>query len=411
MMTVRAVHRNRRPPRGSAYVLILTSAMVVTLMGLAALTAVRLQLRGAVDTADVGQARLNALTAIEIGLLTLNGDPDWRSNFSSGNWITDQSNGDGAFSLDVIDPNDGDFRTYVCGPVEMIGIGDHGQAHYEYRVLLESDGWDADTYHDAVTDLGPVSYWRLGESEGTEAFDEMEVQHGEYINGVSLGAPSPFRCDRVADFDGANDHVWVPHHDAYHARNGTVTLWFHADDVTKAQGLVSKDAVGRGTGGHFSVWVIGGRARARLQDTQNSFQIESASILLSNEWYHVAFVFGEQGMRLYVNGQLVASDTYDGGTDESSGGLGNFEPMAFGVSLADMMATGAPRRDPFAGLIDEVAFFDRALSPVEIRVLYRAGSVDLPYTMQPATGSWHQAVGAVPEPAAAAAAQKAAKVK
>jgi hypothetical protein len=34
--------------------------------------------------------------------------------------------------------------------------------------------------------------------------------------------------------------------------NGTVEVWFNADDVSARQGLFSKDAAGQGTGGHLA---------------------------------------------------------------------------------------------------------------------------------------------------------------
>ena len=44
-------------------------------------------------------------------------------------------------------------------------------------------------------------------------------------------------------------------------------------------------------------------------------------------WYRIAFSWGENGMKLHLNGHLVASDSYDGGLGKSSGGLGNREEI------------------------------------------------------------------------------------
>ncbi len=44
-------------------------------------------------------------------------------------------------------------------------------------------------YASDLASLNPVSYWRLGESVGTTAFDEMGIQNGTYKKNAVLGAP------------------------------------------------------------------------------------------------------------------------------------------------------------------------------------------------------------------------------
>ncbi len=41
-------------------------------------------------------------------------------------------------------------------------------------------------YAEAVMQLGPVAYWRLGETTGTTAADEAGGHDGEYRDGIML---------------------------------------------------------------------------------------------------------------------------------------------------------------------------------------------------------------------------------
>jgi hypothetical protein len=83
-------------------------------------------------------------------------------------------------------------------------------------LVLALPGTSASTptssYSTAVLASNPVSYWRLGESGGATAVDEMGTNPGSYANGVALGGLGAVwnDSDRAASFDGVNDQVSVP---------------------------------------------------------------------------------------------------------------------------------------------------------------------------------------------------------
>jgi Concanavalin A-like lectin/glucanases superfamily len=87
-------------------------------------------------------------------------------------------------------------------------------------------------------------------------------------------------------------------------------------------------------------------------------------------WSHVAGMFDETTLALYVNGELARSSLSKHG--RINGG-GNFY---IGAVLAGAPASGSdrPLEAGFKGLIDEVKVYDRALEPAEIRAEFqRAG--------------------------------------
>jgi hypothetical protein len=93
-----------------------------------------------------------------------------------------------------------------------------------------------------------------------------------------------------------------------------------------------------------------------------SVEVDSTPTIQTGVWYHVAGVRGTNFLQLYVNGQLVGQASVTFPQD-----YGNF-PLYFGTS-------GQTYWDrKFAGLLDEVSLYNRALSPGEIASIYSAGA-------------------------------------
>src|SRR5262249_55234031 len=84
----------------------------------------------------------------------------------------------------------------------------------------------------------------------------------------------------------------------------------------------------------------------------------------SNTWHHIVGVGDGTALRIYVDGSLAAS--------------GGVPTASYGTSGANFKIGGGGIFDPtgnfFAGLIDEVAVYHRALTGVEVQALYQAGT-------------------------------------
>lgn len=110
----------------------------------------------------------------------------------------------------------------------------------------------------------------------------------------------------------------------------------------------------------------------RLQSTNKSYYIRTKKLIHKHTWYHLAFTFGEAGMKLYLNGQLVGENQFTGGL------IGNKEPIVIGGSIrTNRNDSGNLSKlkisQPFDGHIDEVAFFGEALSTEQIQQLLKNG--------------------------------------
>ena len=146
VVAVKSDRKNRfvqglsRQVRGSTYVLVLMVSMMVTVIGLSALTASRVQQRSVSGSNDFALARDYALCAIDMGLFAIEQDPtSWRNTFTSPGPPTNVTFGGGLLSLQVVDPGDGSLTNNTSDPIAVTGIGEVGSARVKLQVTVTVD--------------------------------------------------------------------------------------------------------------------------------------------------------------------------------------------------------------------------------------------------------------------------------
>ncbi len=132
----KAGHRQR----GSVYILVLASSLLVATIGISSLMAARVQLRATSSARDKVKSRELARTAIDRGLWEVqNNALGWRGVLASG-VLTNVSFGGGSFTLVASDLVDGNVLNNTTDPVLLFGVGDSGQARFMLYVMLNGDG-------------------------------------------------------------------------------------------------------------------------------------------------------------------------------------------------------------------------------------------------------------------------------
>jgi hypothetical protein len=126
----------RRCRRGSALLLVVGAAMIVALLGLAGLMSLRIQRRVVENTVDTAEARVAAQAAVEVGLMRIDGDENWRTNYPDGVWISNETVGACTFTLEGHDPLDGDLADDDTEDLVLTGIGVKGAARQKMQVRL-----------------------------------------------------------------------------------------------------------------------------------------------------------------------------------------------------------------------------------------------------------------------------------
>ena len=263
---------------------------------------------------------------------------------------------------------DDGFKLYLDGQLVDQHSYDGGLAGNQEPLVMGGRAiYSNDLSADVVTDLfkGSISDVHLHQ----EALDAVAIY--DLATGVEpplSTPPSPpisdlvtsFEIDQV--FDGNDDRVVIDHNDAWLQERGTISFAFNADDLKGTQGLLSKDAKYFGDGGHLSIWLDGDQLVARLQDEGQSYTLQSAAGgVAANAETHVAVTFGDDGFKLYLDGQLVDQHSYDGGL------AGNQEPLVMGgraIYSNDLSADVVT--DLFKGSISDVHLHQEALDAVAI---------------------------------------------
>ena len=154
---------NRRPQqplnrRGSVYIAVLGTALVASTLALLALALQRVQNRQLTLASDVRQAQLNAEAAIELGLLTIRNDEDWRDTYANVDaaWFT-RSTGTGSCSLEVSDPVDEDLEDDEDEPIVLLGIGTSGDAEQRIELTVDPRTQPADVLYAAANANGIIA--------------------------------------------------------------------------------------------------------------------------------------------------------------------------------------------------------------------------------------------------------------
>ncbi len=232
--------------------------------------------------------------------------------------------------------------------------------------------------HVVVSQLSyPISYWSMNEGSGHEIGDSAgEPQDGwlysPWPDRDDAGpSEAPFDAQTGVDFHREHrEYIAVAHDEAFELSEGTIQFWFKSDKGGR-QAMLSKDGWGTGAGG-LTIWLVDSRVEVRLESEDGSTTIKSCKVVDRSGWNHLAFSFGPQGMKLYVNGELVGENGYQGGLE------GNREPLVLGGSIAGNKGDSADLSrlkvtDFFDGSLDEAAIYGEQLAEEQIRRLITDG--------------------------------------
>lgn len=205
-----------------------------------------------------------------------------------------------------------------------------------------------------------------------DANDVVGVRHGTLEGGAGFSAGE---VGQAFQLDGIDDHVRVEN-DASFSLTGSFTIdaWLKLDAYSaEFAPIVSKwDDLGFVNERSYFLGVFGDRLRFDVSSDGGFLGASSSRLVVSSVaipldvWTHVAGVFDAEGqaLRVYVDG------VENGGTATPfSTVFVNEEPLLIGAG--DL---GSNIRDFTAGAIDEVEFFDRALTKAEIASIAAAGS-------------------------------------
>ncbi len=224
----------------------------------------------------------------------------------------------------------------------------------------------------AQTSCAPVPAGLVGWWAGRSgALDSTGLNNGLTQGGLAY---APGEVGQAFSFNGTDADVDIPASASLNVGAGggmSVEAWIDPADVTAQHPLVEWN------GGYFGaqLWLavvppLGPGAGALVGDlvdiNHEEHAISSAGgLVVTNIWQHVALTYDKTtGIAvLYLNGTVVRQQR-----------LGVFTPLTTGDLWLGLRPHDAGAGLRYAGLMDEVSVYDRALSGSEILAIYNAGS-------------------------------------
>jgi hypothetical protein len=213
-----------------------------------------------------------------------------------------------------------------------------------------------------------VGYWKLDENAGTTGADSSgNGLTGNFVNTPTWTTSVPttsFTDVSALTFNGTNASFSVPNNAALTITGDmTVAFWVYRTATTADWTRM----VGKGssfTARNYGVWTGPSNGYKILWQQYNTgggsvLDLQGTTSMALNTWYHITCSISGTTAKVYVNGALEASGTRSG---------------APGTNTDPLTLAYAGIHTYFAGRLDDVRVYNRALSDAEVALL-GAGSL------------------------------------
>jgi hypothetical protein len=196
--------------------------------------------------------------------------------------------------------------------------------------------------------MGLVGWW-----SGDGTTDLVGTNHAVLNNGATF---APGLIGQAFQFDGVDDFAdlgpWTP------GKEWSLEAWVNPAKNSNGR----KGIIGSFYGcADWGLVLMDGNFGAGIRPPTGCSQTVSSGITaLPGTWYHLVATCDGISSSIYVDGVLCASGRVDS----------DFPGTAAGVRIGGEVCCGG---NNFAGLVDEAAVYDRALTTAEVGQLYRAG--------------------------------------
>ncbi len=264
------------------------------------------------------------------------------------------------------------WRCYVNGVLDTEFALSAGTTGNNGPLYVGDDPWyggskawmdDVRLYSGALTAAevknlyGIVGYWKLNETTGTTATDSSNaVNTGIYINGPLLNQAGI--RDAAVGFDGVDDYVGVPDTPSLKATDSvTMAAWIRPATSTNADRIIVNKE------GEYEMAISNtNEIKWAFANTSPGWAWHQTGKYLPNDaWSHVVVTYDGVEAKTYLNGVLV--ETY-----AASGNIGDAYPALNELRIGG--CSNSPNGKFFAGSIDDIYVFTRAINAVEVANLY-----------------------------------------
>jgi hypothetical protein len=214
-------------------------------------------------------------------------------------------------------------------------------------------------YRQDVLAASPASYWRLGETSGTSAADELGSNPGTYSN-VLLNQPGALAGDSnpSSSFDGTQGYLRVPASPSLNMTTAvTVEFWAKRRTISSTyQVLVGKPGDGQSQNENYAVWLTPSNKYIAYFGNGSTYVAVQTPAITDTNWHHVVTTNDGSTVKIYLDGLLkqTASTTLSL--------TPNSQPLNIGRTNNN--------RYFFNGWLDEMAIYPTALSGTTVQAHY-----------------------------------------
>jgi hypothetical protein len=255
---------------------------------------------------------------------------------------------------------------WAVGSTLALGLIGCGRVAFDTQAVARDGGGGSDDSADIGSDVlmtdgglpaGLVGWFEL------ESVSALGDRVGGY-NGTCSACPTntPGHLGGAVLFDGSTQCVTVVDSGAFDLQQITLAIWAR-QTTAGTQSQVAKRVL---TGGSVNSWQLEtdptGSAPQSLSFTTydgsglNQYAVSAANLVTVNVWHHLAATYDGTTKRLYLDGTEVAT---------MAAPALQYDAMAVTIGCDD----NQPLARFFAGALDELEIYNRALSPSEIAAL------------------------------------------
>jgi hypothetical protein len=220
----------------------------------------------------------------------------------------------------------------------------------------------------ARAEVAPAAYWRFNETSGSNVQDSTGLHNGTLYASAG-GWRGNGICDRSVELLYRYDRIEVGESlDNTFGGSFSVATWIywkgpHSGDRPKVSYILDmrndQSASTAGLDAGFIVYVVDGTV---VFDVHNPWRRVTSTVPIPvNAWTHVAAVFDNGTMRLYLNGVPAGEQSVAAGYTKSIGhaAIGN-----------NRWAPGDDQDTPLNGSLDDLRVYDYALSLADVEAIF-----------------------------------------
>ncbi len=233
---------------------------------------------------------------------------------------------------------------------------------YQYSSVLGSTFLNLTLRSNINLENGLIGHWTFDGADVTDKVYDMsgEGNHGGLYGGATTSAKASGRVGQGLSFDGIDDRILLPSVPSLKPDQWTISVWAYALSGSGTYRGIFFPSYSDGYNSGFLL-LISNEGRAAIRYGNGAAPVGSifSNVSILGQWHHIIGTFDGTNMVLYIDG--VIEDTTDAST------------FAYGVTPVQSQIGDGNVTDSFDGKLDDVRFYNRALSAREVEALYKQG--------------------------------------